>query len=166
MDMETPDLPSRSPTNDDLVALARELNRLGAKYIVVGGFAVGRLGYDRATRDIDFLIAHDKANQMSVRKALEILPDQAIKELGPEEDMAEVVVVRVFDEITVDIMTKACGVDYIEAEKDIEIVEIRGVPIPFANLDLMLKLKRSYRTRDVEDREILERIKKEREKKS
>jgi len=53
-------------------------------------------------------------------------------------------------------------VDYAEAEKDIEFVEIRGVRIPFANLDLMLKLKRSYRARDVEDREILQRIKAQR----
>jgi hypothetical protein len=164
MDMETPDLPSRSPTNDDLVSLARELNRLGAKYIVVGGFAVGRLGYDRATRDIDFLIASDRPNQGRVRQALEILPDKAIKELGPDEDLAAVVVVRVFDEVTVDLMTKTCGVSYEEAEKDIDIVEIRGVPIPFANLDLMLKLKRSYRIQDVEDRQILERIKREQSK--
>lgn len=164
MDMETPDLPSRSPTNDDLVALARELNRLGAKYIVVGGFAVGRLGYDRATRDIDFLIAGDRPNQGRVREALEILPDQAIKELGPDEDMAAVVVVRVFDEVTVDLMTKACGVSYEEAEQDIDWVKIRGVRIPFANLDLMLKLKRSHRAQDVEDREILERIKRQQAK--
>ncbi len=137
MDMETPDLPSRSPTNDDLVALARELNRLGAKYIVIGGFAVGRLGDDRATKDIDFLISSDMANQGRVRQALEILPDKAIKDLGPDEDMAEVVVVRAFDGVTVDMMTKACGVAYDEAEKDIEFVEIRGVRIPFANMDLM-----------------------------
>jgi hypothetical protein len=159
MDMETPDLPSRSPTDDDLVALARELNRLGAKYIVVGGFAVNHHGVNRATQDIDFLIAGDRPNQLRIREALEILPDKAIKELGAEEDMTEVVVVRVFDEITVDIMTKACGVDYAEAEKDIEWHEVDGVRIPFANLDLMLKLKRSYRARDVEDREILQRIK-------
>jgi hypothetical protein len=38
------------------------------------------------------------------------------------------------------------------------------VKIPFANLDLMLKLKRSYRARDIEDREILERIKRQQAK--
>jgi hypothetical protein len=137
MDMETPNLPSRSPTDGDLVALARELNRLGAKYIVVGGYAVNHHGVNRATQDIDFLIARDKANQARIRQALEILPDQAIKELGPDEDMADVVVVRVFDEITVDLMTQACGVFYDEAEKDIEWHEVGGVRIPFANLDLM-----------------------------
>ena len=164
MDMATPNLPSRSPTDDDLTALCRELNRLGAKYIVVGGFAVNHHGVNRATQDIDFLIASDKANQSRVRQALEILPDKAIKELGPDEDMADVIVVRVFDEVTVDLMTKACGVAYEEAEKDILWHEMNGVEIPFANLDLMLKLKRSYRARDVDDRQILERIKRQQAK--
>jgi hypothetical protein len=161
MDMETPHLPSRSPTGDDLVTLARELNRLGAKYIVVGGFAINHHGVNRATQDIDFLIAGDLVNQGRIRQALEILPDQAIKELGPGEDMAAVVVVRVFDEITIDLMTQACGVAYEEAEKDILWHEVDGVRIPFANLDLMLKLKRSYRERDREDHAILERIKRD-----
>ncbi|HVU36751.1 MAG TPA: nucleotidyl transferase AbiEii/AbiGii toxin family protein [Opitutales bacterium] len=162
--METPDLPSRSPTDGDLITLARELNRLGAKYIVVGGFAINHHGVNRATMDIDFLIAADKANQARIRQALEILPDKAIKELGPDEDMAEVVVVRVFDEITVDLMTKACGVSYDEAQSDILWHEMDGVRIPFANLDLMLKLKRSHRAKDVEDRQILERIRKQQAK--
>jgi len=159
MDSEEPPLPCRPPTDRDLAALARELNRLGAKYVVVGGFAVGKLGHVRATEDLDLLIAREKANQYLVRKALEILPDQAIKELGLDEDMAQVVVLRIQDEITVDIMTQACGVAYDEAEKDIEWKDVEGVQVPFANIDLMLKLKRSYRERDREDREVLERIK-------
>jgi len=162
MDPEEPPLPCRPPTDRDLAALARELNRLGAKYIVVGGFAMGKLGHVRATDDLDLLIAREKANQDRIRLALEILPDQAIKELGPDEDMAQVVVVRVHDEITVDLMTQACGVDYEEAEKDIEWKDVDGVRVPFANLDLMLKLKRSYRARDVQDRAVLEQIKRDR----
>ncbi len=76
--------------------------------------------------------------------------------------MTEVVVMRVFDEITVDIMTKACGVDYAEAEKDIEWHEVDGVRIPFANLDLSLKPRSFYRVSDLEDREVLQRIKAQR----
>ncbi len=42
---EAEELISRPPQREDVVALCRELNRLGAKYVVVGGFAVidGRL---------------------------------------------------------------------------------------------------------------------------
>ena len=69
---------TRVPTAADLVSLARELNRLGVIYVVIGGFAVNRLGFVRATEDIDLLIAQNQANQVLVKKALEILPDRAI----------------------------------------------------------------------------------------
>jgi hypothetical protein len=39
-----------------LVSLARELNRLGVAYVVIGRFAINRLGFVRATEDIDLLI--------------------------------------------------------------------------------------------------------------
>jgi hypothetical protein len=44
------------------------------------------------------------------------LPERAIDELGPEEDLREWLVVRVNDEITVDLMTAACGVTFAEAK--------------------------------------------------
>lgn len=100
---------TRVPAEADLVSLARELNLRGVAYVVVGGFAINRLGFIRATEDIDLLIARDLANQALVKRALEILPDRAIRELG-DEDIAQWTVVRVNDDITVDLMTEACGV--------------------------------------------------------
>ena len=76
---------TRVPTDADLVSLARELNRLGAAYMVVGGFAINRLGFVRATEDINLLIARDLANQTLVKRALEILTDRAIRELADED---------------------------------------------------------------------------------
>jgi hypothetical protein len=46
---------TRVPTDADLVSLARELNRCGVAYVVVGGFAINRLGFVRATGDIELL---------------------------------------------------------------------------------------------------------------
>jgi hypothetical protein len=148
---------TRVPTDTDLVSLARELNRLGVAYVVIGGFAINRLGYVRATEDIDLLIARDKGNQSLVKKALEILPDSAIKELG-DEDLAQWVVVRVNDDITVDLMTEACGVRFEDAGDGIETEEIEGVPIPFAGAELMLKMKQSPREKDSADRAFLEKL--------
>lgn len=137
---------TRVPTDADLVSLARELNRLGVAYVVVGGFAINRLGFVRATEDIDLLIARDLANQTLVKLALEILPDRAIRELG-DEDIAQWVVVRVNDDITIDLMTEACGIGYEDAAGGIETEEIEGVRIPFAGAQLMLKMKQSPRER-------------------
>jgi hypothetical protein len=148
---------TRVPTDADLVSLARELNRLGVAYVVVGGFAINRLGFVRATEDIDLLIARDHANQALVKKALEILPDRAIRELG-DEDIAQWVVVRVNDDITVDLMTEACGVRYEDAVGGIETELIDGVAVPFASADLMLKMKQSPREKDAADRSFLQQL--------
>lgn len=76
---------TRVPTDADLVSLARELNRLRVACVVVGEFAINRLGSVRATEDIEPPIARDRANQTLVKQALEILSDRAIRELGDED---------------------------------------------------------------------------------
>jgi hypothetical protein len=106
---------TRPPERSDLLQLCRELNRLGAKYIIIGGLAMNELGLVRVTEDIDLLIDESLENQQLVRAALRVLPERAIDELRPDEDLREWVVVRVNDEITVDLMTAACGVTYAEA---------------------------------------------------
>ena len=146
---------TRPPDDGDLAGLARELNRLGARYLVIGGVALNRLGFIRATEDLDLLIARDLANQALVKKALEILPDKAVRELG-QEDLAAWVVVRVNDAITVDLMTEASGIGYAQAESQIEWEEIAGVKIPFASAELMLRFKQGSRDKDRLDRRFLE----------
>jgi hypothetical protein len=148
---------TRVPTDADLVSLAREFNRLGVAYVVVGGFAINRLGFVRATEDIDLLIARDLANQALVKRALEILPDRAIRELG-DEDIAQWVVVRVNDDITIDLMTEACGVRFEDAAGGIETEVIDGVAVPFAGAELMLKMKQSPREKDATDRSFLQQL--------
>ena len=125
--------------------------------MAVGGFAINHLGFVRATEDIDLLIARDLANQTLVKRALEILPDRAIRKLG-DEDIAQWVVVRVNDDITIDLLTEACGLRYEYATGGIETEEIEGVRIPFAGAQLMLKMKQSPREKDVVDRNFLQQL--------
>ena len=47
---------TRPPERSDLLRLCAELNRLGARYIIIGGLAMNELGLVRATEDIDLLI--------------------------------------------------------------------------------------------------------------
>jgi hypothetical protein len=42
---------------EDLRDLCRELNQRGAKYIVVGGFAMRAANFSRRTMDVDLLVA-------------------------------------------------------------------------------------------------------------
>jgi hypothetical protein len=146
---------TRPPRKEDLVKLCEELNRLGAGYIIIGGLAMNNLGLVRTTEDMDILIDPSPENQRRVREALLILPEQAIRELGADEDLQQWVVTRVNDEITVDLMTEACGVRYEEAKADVQIREVQGVPIPMANRRLMIKLKQSPRPKDQIDLQYL-----------
>ena len=98
-----------------------------------------------------------------VKQALEILPDKAVRELG-KDDLARWVVVRVNDDITVDLMTEACGVTFDDARAGIELVEIQGVSIPFAGAELMLKMKQGGREKDAADRSFLQQLIKNRQR--
>jgi len=146
---------TRPPQKEDLVKLCEELNRLGAKYVVIGGLAMNNLGLVRTTEDIDFLIEPSPDNQRRVRQALLILPEKAIRELGADEDLQQWVVTRINDEVTVDLMTEACGVRYEEAKADVQLREVQGVTIPMANRQLMIKLKQSPRPKDQIDLQYL-----------
>jgi hypothetical protein len=59
--------------------------------------------------DIDFLVDASLENEEKVYRVLEMLPDQAVKQLDPG-DIAKFTVVRVADEIVVDLMQSACGI--------------------------------------------------------
>ena len=72
--------------------------------------------------------------------------------------LAQWVVVRVNDGITVDLMTEACGVRFEDTVGGIEFAEIDGVRIPFAGAELMLKMKQSPREKDAADRSFLQQL--------
>lgn len=145
----------RTPLLADLVQICGEFNSQGAKYIVVGGFAVIQHGHLRTTGDIDVLIEDSLENQIKAKRALEILPDKAVLELG-DDDLRNWVVVRICDEVVVDLMTLACGISYLDGESEIQIFTIDGVPIPFASAKLLLRTKQTFREKDAEDRMFLE----------
>jgi hypothetical protein len=146
----------RTPEQADLVKLCAALNAQRAQYVVVGGMAMNQQGFLRATEDIDLLLEQSRENQAKVRLALEILPDKAVREVH-DNDLDEYVVVRVADEIVVDLMLSACGITYAEAAPEIETRQIQGVSIPFASAKLLLRTKQTYREKDIPDRIFLER---------
>lgn len=148
---EEPELIPREPGVEDLVDLCRALNEQGAQYVVVGGFAIRASGYLRRTMDIDLVIATDLENEARVYKALEILPDKAVRELKPGE-VGEYIVVRVADEVVVDLMRSAAGIEFAEASKEIAVREVAGVSIPFASPRLLWRMKaHTHRPKDAGD---------------
>ena len=144
----SPELEPRDPTLSDLVALCRELNAHGARYLVCGGFAIRAAGYMRHTQDIDVLMDASIENEAKVYVALEIFPDKAVRELD-SGDVEKYTVVRVADEVVVDLMSSASGIAYNEASREVVVREVEGVPIPFASPLLLWRMKcHTHREKD------------------
>ena len=84
-------------------------------------------------------------------RALETLSDRAVKELDPG-DVSKYLIVRVADEILVDLMASASGIDYAEASKSVVVHEVGGVPIPFASPEMLWRMKcHTRREKDAPD---------------
>lgn len=112
-------------------------------------------GFVRATEDIDLLVGLGRENEARVIEGLATLPDHAALELSPG-DVESYEVIRVADEIVVDLMKSACGVSFEAAQSQIMIVELEGVKVPFASLKLMRALKQGLRPKDAMDLEFIE----------
>ncbi len=146
---------AREPQLEDLVGLAAALNVHGVRYLLIGGFAVIAHGGARTTKDIDLLIDPAPDNIARVRRALQILEDKAVDDVG-DDDLTRYSVVRVADEIVVNLMARACGVDYADASRDSEIIELGGVPIPVASARTLIRTKNTVRPSDAADRQFLQ----------
>lgn len=145
---------SRTPEFEDLLKLCRSLNERGVKYIVIGGFAVMFHGFARNTKDVDLLVDSSELNVKKIKQAMSILSDNAIA-LIEDNEVQKYQVVRIADEFVVDLMAHACGIDYFDAEKEIEWIEIEGVKIPIPTKELLIRMKDTVRPSDKMDVDFL-----------
>jgi hypothetical protein len=123
--------------------------------VVVGGFAMRAAGYVGRTMNVDRIVASDPEDESRVFRALATLPDNAARELQPGEREKHLVI-RVGDEILVDLMRSAGGIEHAEAAKDLAVHEINGVPIPFASPHLLWRIKAvAHRAKDAPDLQFL-----------
>jgi len=133
-----------------LLKVCRLLNQAGARYLIIGGQACILHGLVRTTEDVDILIPMDEENGRRVIEGLSALADGAAKELQPR-DFIENVVVKIADEVEVDVSTHAWKVTFDEASPLACSVEIDGVVLPFLGLDSLIASKETYREQDAAD---------------
>lgn len=149
---------SRPPTLDDLIAICRALNKAGARFVVVGGMAMIHHGFVRTTEDVDLLIDATPENVELVKRALAAaLPDHAALEVD-NRDVEKYTVVRVADEVVVDLMKSACGIDYGQSAGNIAWADFGGVRVPFASARLLWRMKQTLREKDGPDRVFLKTL--------
>lgn len=147
----------RVPAVADVARICRALNDAGALYLLIGGFAVIAHGAGRTTKDIDFLVDDSPENVGRIKQALAILADKAALDLR-DEDVRDYTVVRVADEVMVDLLGRACGLSYADASADAEVVELEGVAVPVASKATLIRTKDTIRPSDAADCQFLEAL--------
>jgi predicted nucleotidyltransferase len=153
MEMDAP----RDPELGDLLTICKALNEKGAKYVIIGGMALVYHGFNRGTEDIDMIVERTLDNVERLKAALTILPDNAIGDMK-DTDLETHGTVRVADEVVVDLMASACGIDFEQASTEVEEAEIEGIRIPFASPRLLMATKQTVREKDEIDRLFLQRL--------
>ena len=143
-----------------LLRVCSLLNKHSARYLVVGARACWLHGYVRATIDVDILIPEDTENHTRIIAALSELHDHAAAELTAQ-DFVENVVVKIVDEVEVDVSTRAWKVSYSEAIGPSLLAMIDGVEVPYVNLKTLIESKRTERDQDKVDVQRLRDLAKE-----
>jgi len=147
---------ARPASVDDLKLLLRALNDHGVDYLLIGGYALYALGYQRGTTDIDVVLRPTREQGERVKQALLLLPDKVSEELMPEW-FTEGETIRVADAFVVDLMFSACGETYESLLPYAVTIDFENIPVRTLNLEGLLKTKQTSRDKDKLDRVILER---------
>jgi hypothetical protein len=155
---QEPDVPEvRPPTIDDVRRICRALEEAGARYVLIGGFAVILHGGERTTKDIDLLVDPDPTNVERLKRALSVLEDDAAREIDTG-DLQKYSVVRVADEVLVGLLGAACGVTWSEASASALRMDLEGTPVIVADVGTLIRTKRTVRPSDAADRAWLEAL--------
>lgn len=147
---------SRPATLDDLKLLLRSLNEHGVEYFLIGGYALAAHGYQRATIDIDVMVAANAQAGQRLKDALMVLPDQAARDIEPEW-FEEGENIRVADAFVVDIMLNANGQTFEALRQYAQTIDLDGIPVHTISLEGLLLTKQTMRDKDTQDRHIIER---------
>ncbi|MGH8590460.1 MAG: hypothetical protein ACREXX_14345, partial [Gammaproteobacteria bacterium] len=75
---------ARPATVEDLKLLLRALDEQGVDYVLIGGYALFALGYQRGTVDIDLVLRPTREQGEKTKRALSVLPDGVANELDPD----------------------------------------------------------------------------------
>ena len=151
---------TRPATWEDVVRVARLLNAAGARYVLVGGYALAAHGFVRMTQDVDIAVAPDAENARRWIAALSELPDGAARELSGDGDPfagGKSYAIRINDEFTVDILPAAGGVPFEELERHSLALRVHDENLRVLDLEGLLLTKQGLRLQDQADAALIRR---------
>lgn len=143
--------------NEDYKEMLQCLSDEGARFLLVGAYAMAFHGYPRATMDIDIWVMPSPGNAEAVLRAL--------KRFGAPLHRLTALDLQATDTIfqvgvaprRIDIITGASGLEFESAYSRSMEVDIEGMRIRVPAIDdLILNKRASGRTKDLADAEALE----------
>lgn len=143
--------------NQDFKEFVRSLNDSGARYLVVGGYAVAQHGHPRYTKDIDIWIEMSMENATRVVKALD---DFGFASLGLKNGdflEADQIIQLGYPPSRIDLLTSLPGIEFSDCYPSRVTINMDGVEVNFIDLENLKKNKRATgRHQDLADLEKLE----------
>jgi hypothetical protein len=127
------------------------------RFVVVGGYAVAFHGYPRFTKDVDVLVAPDRANAERVFAALADfgapLDEVDVGDLCDPDNVFQIGV----PPNRIDVLSELTGVDFEDAWQTRVLARYGDVPIAYLGLEMLLRAKRAAgRPQDLVDADRLE----------
>jgi hypothetical protein len=144
---------------DDFRDLLVSLSDAGARFVVVGGYAVAFHGHVRATKDLDVYVEPNAENARRVERGLVTFgaPLRALGISVEDFERPDVTVQLGVPPFRIDLLTAADGIDFEEAWATRETLDVDGRSIPVLGRDALVKNKlASGRHRDLADVEALQ----------
>jgi predicted nucleotidyltransferase len=145
----------------DFREFLESLNSAGAKYLLIGGYAVNHYGHRRHTDDLDVWISLEQATLDKVSKVLQTFagfPAAKVKPSMLGEPNKVFVLGR--EPVRIDILTTPAGVSFDECYSRRQTVDWDGIIVPLISLeDLKANKHASGRAKDIADVEALSAIK-------
>ena len=128
-------------TNPDFKELLSIFKSYEVKYLVVGGYAVMRYTEPRFTKDLDLWIATDPENANSVYVALKEFGAPLANLTADDFTHQDYFYQMGIPPLRVDIMMSIPGVEFEEAWKNREVVELDKLKIPFISRSDLIRAK-------------------------
>jgi hypothetical protein len=145
---------------DGIGKYIRALDKYKVRYVVIGGYALRFHGHLRGVKDLDILIDNSLENAEKVNQVLTEL--RGSESTCPVERLTKPRQQIRFEDL--EILTSIDGIDFEEVYDNSPTEYTRGLDIPIASVEHLLKIKRiSYnddqsREKDLEDIKYLESI--------
>jgi hypothetical protein len=138
----------------EFIRICNAFNRYEVKYVVIGGFAVIMHGLPRTTEDIDLFIEGSDENIKRLKTALKALYDDPSIEEITSKDIEEYAVIRYGtpNDFYIDFIARLGDeISFEDVWKDVVFFEIDKTEIPVCGLEMLIKMKKTVRDRDLRD---------------